>query len=826
MMENTPLRRSIFFLSIIIVVTFQAQPQDYPPTITIPVTFYDFHGDGSNPDFEPGLKSGYGINAVGTGVVPNEVQNTLDASGKPVAGSACYFSYYVAKWFRPWQPGDFTIPTYAQDGSLTGVNTVAYDTAYKNIVFPESLTFTHQQNGIYQYSNQSFFVLDGQGFGADDPGGQNPPHNFSFTMELHWTFTYQPGLVFQFEGDDDVWVFINGQKVIDLGGIHSASAASVNLDNLTGMQVGKKYSFDLYYAERHVVASDIKITTNLFTPPGYLQLYGKPGAPNTPGNPPLGSIDTAVAGQGFPVYAHVFDSLQVWQPTNDSLVTWTVTDNLGNPILSTTTAGDSTAFTVTKAFGTVTITATFKDPANPSKIISKSLAVYISPGPGTHIVIEADSLARNTTNDRPIPVISVDRNTPATVYAVVRDQYGNFVRFATNASWSIRDPLIAAAAPKSGAQWTATVSELSYGGTVLTASESGLSPGTAPVSATGANTAIPVTAILLDTNADGHLDRIDIVYPDSVTLTSALPTVQQFLSSASIVSYDGGKTVILQPAGLVSGANHTLHIILVENTGPTLETGWIKPPDLTLTNVEMTTDKRAFYIANIIDGAEPVVKSVCFVPMPQADTLRVVFSEPVANAGTPINEYTVVTVVKNDGSLVAINSSTVTVTTSEDKMLYAFSQPGTLTNQDSVKSGSRAFPLGLCGDVSIVVSSRAAGNPFVPGATLIPPLQRPGPNDPSTGTRIEVTLLRAVAQDLPSGKVRGTVTIFDVVGNTVVDKEAMNPDMTNVKLYWIWDGRTRRGSWAAPGTYLARILIEDFVRDRKQSIRINIGIRK
>jgi hypothetical protein len=89
-----------------------------------------------------------------------------------------------------------------------------------------------------------------------------------------------------------------------------------------------------------------------------------------------------------------------------------------------------------------------------------------------------------------------------------------------------------------------------------------------------------------------------------------------------------------------------------------------------------------------------------------------------------------------------------------------------------------------------------------------------------------VSLLRAVSQDLPAGKVRGTISIFDVVGNTVVDREAMNPDMTDVKLYWIWDGRTRKGSWAAPGTYLARILVEDLVRERKQSIRMNIGVKK
>jgi fibro-slime domain-containing protein len=229
----------------------------YAPTIRVPVTFYDFHADGSNPDFE--RPSG--------GLVINEVAATLDAQRKPVVGTSPYYSQRVAKWFRPWQAGDFTIPVYSAAGAYQNDITVTTDTAYKNMVFPDSLTFSLVPGsaGVYQLNNQSFFVLDGRGFGADDPGGQNPPHNFSFTMELHREFTYQAGLTFQFTGDDDVWVFINGQLVIDLGGIHPQQTASLNLNTLTGMTIGQKYSLDLFYAERHVTGSDIMITSNIIT---------------------------------------------------------------------------------------------------------------------------------------------------------------------------------------------------------------------------------------------------------------------------------------------------------------------------------------------------------------------------------------------------------------------------------------------------------------------------------------------------------------------------------------------------------------------------------
>jgi hypothetical protein len=73
--------------------------------------------------------------------------------------------------------------------------------------------------------------------------------------------------------------------------------------------------------------------------------------------------------------------------------------------------------------------------------------------------------------------------------------------------------------------------------------------------------------------------------------------------------------------------------------------------------------------------------------------------------------------------------------------------------------------------------------------------------------------------------VTGTLTIFDAVGNVVADKVQMFADATAVKLSWVWNGKTRTGSWAAPGTYLARIVIDDQVRGTKQNLRLNVGIK-
>ncbi len=158
-------------------------------------------------------------------------------------------------------------PQYAPSGSTTTVaGKASFDQWYRdvpgtNVAVAGMLQLVESPPGTFTYDDQSFFPLDGQAF-----GNESNPHNYHFTTEIHTTFTYQGGEIFQFTGDDDVFVFVNKRLAVDLGGVHDPMSQTIVFDAQTaqlGITLGGTYQLDVFHAERHTVASTFHMTTTI-----------------------------------------------------------------------------------------------------------------------------------------------------------------------------------------------------------------------------------------------------------------------------------------------------------------------------------------------------------------------------------------------------------------------------------------------------------------------------------------------------------------------------------------------------------------------------------
>ncbi len=199
-------------------------------TISLPATLRDFTVD--HPDFESDT----------LGDDPNIVQPVLGVDGKPTYGGT---------------------PTTATTTGQIEFDQWFHDVVGVNLPIPYTLDLTPApgEDLLYSFDSPLFFPIDDQGF-----GNEGLPHNYHFTLELHVDFRYQGGETFTFRGDDDVFVFINDLLAINLGGVHSAESATVDLDASAatlGLTVGNTYPLALFFAERHTEGSSFHLETTI-----------------------------------------------------------------------------------------------------------------------------------------------------------------------------------------------------------------------------------------------------------------------------------------------------------------------------------------------------------------------------------------------------------------------------------------------------------------------------------------------------------------------------------------------------------------------------------
>ena len=144
-------------------------------------------------------------------------------------------------------------------------------------------------------------------------------HNNYFGMRYDVTFKigdYVGPLNYKFTGDDDLWVVLDGKKiVIDLGGIHSAATGNVDLwnyigqaANLTEAQKQQTHTLTILYMERGAGASNCEMKFTL--PSAKIQQVDKTKMTN------ISFYKTDAEGKGLPgaQFSLMNDSTQATMP--------------------------------------------------------------------------------------------------------------------------------------------------------------------------------------------------------------------------------------------------------------------------------------------------------------------------------------------------------------------------------------------------------------------------------------------------------------------------------------------------------------------------------
>lgn len=201
---------------------------------------------------------------------------------------------------------DFTV--YEQLGSPNGA---------KEYYYQRGNFFPYNTLNINKVINNNLYSYTGEALSASEPHYNEDLYGFNENQDNYfgmyiWADFYQPkdgkiesgDMIFDFTGDDDMWVYIDGVLVLDLGGIHDAQSGSINFatgvirytDTLKGKDAvwhettikdmfvaanmgnainwerstfvdGSSHRIQIFYMERGAGASNLKISFNLKTIP-------------------------------------------------------------------------------------------------------------------------------------------------------------------------------------------------------------------------------------------------------------------------------------------------------------------------------------------------------------------------------------------------------------------------------------------------------------------------------------------------------------------------------------------------------------------------------
>lgn len=274
-----------------IVVNYVASTKD----VTYPVEFYDYtlHPDDNINSFTNGINAPANYSssssvsnrlAIGNNDIQNE-NHTLNSHFKGSDGNDVYMNYYTGRDKRLGIINELRGENYSE---VKFNNQIDAPKLFKNDDSIEVKGLTNIDNYKLNFSrtgdtykltkvlnekgkdantsytgSDNFFPLNNVDSFKTIRNNEDREWNNNVYFGMRYDFTFKLGdyngdLKYEFTGDDDLWVFLDGQLVLDVGGIHKAIKESVNIKEKLGKNPdrSKEHQITVLYMERGGNASN------------------------------------------------------------------------------------------------------------------------------------------------------------------------------------------------------------------------------------------------------------------------------------------------------------------------------------------------------------------------------------------------------------------------------------------------------------------------------------------------------------------------------------------------------------------------------------------